>query len=262
MIYILWDIGTALTLKPETRDLFIIASTEGHLTTNLITATRAQLIAGVEQWAEKTIKWWADDLPIEPLTSARAVKARRWEDVTYDEQTAEVVLEFTGEIAAVPADPFWATVVQYLDTVRVTTDADTVVSVTRAMFQEDQPANTGHAFFPGNGGNEQLIDALSDAGWTFTYIDGHLHYAATAPNGTRLAYIDGDLELEPCAERPDSLTIPATPELWRVMDSYVANREALAEAGATGEDTEPLSEATDDMANGIAIAAVDAASND
>lgn len=163
-------------------------------------------------------------------------------------------LEFAGEIAAIPSDPFWATVAQYLNTVQVATDAESVVATARTMFKDDQPANSRHAFFPGSGGNEQLVEALSDAGWQVTFLEGGYHYTATAPNGTELTYI----ELEPAKNRPCTITLPTDRKFWQELENYAHFREALAEADATGTDTETFSEAADDMANGIATAVLNA----
>ncbi|MGP6175480.1 hypothetical protein [Corynebacterium sp. A21] len=253
------ETGTALTLRAEGQDVFIISSTENHHSTDLFTATSTQLLEAIEQWSEETIKHWENDFPVEHLNSAKAARDERWEQVNYDSQTAEVVLDFTGELIAIAPSPLGDTIDQYLHTVRVTTDVATLISLTRSMFKDSQPDNPQHAFFPGSGGDEQLIEALSDAKWTVTHIDGDLHYIATAPNGTQLAYIEGDIEANPVENRPTSITLPTNLDLWRMMDAFIANRDALSEADATGSDTEPLSEAMDDMAIGIATAVINAA---
>lgn len=254
--------GNGLTLRQESERLFIIDSTEDHETVPLFTVTRGQLFTAIEQWADETIKWFEDTFPHQHLDSAHAVHNQQWQHVTYDEDTARVVLEFAGEIAALPEDPFWGTVAQFLNTVRVATDAASVVATARTMFKDDQPANSRQAFFPGSGGNEQLSEALSDAGWTFTFIEGGYYYTATAPNGSALTYIEGDIELEPAENRPSTITLPVDRKLWQELGNFTHFREALAEADATGADTEPFSEAADDAANGIAAAVLNALGTD
>lgn len=248
-----------LTMHQETEDLFIISSMEAHHTLHVCTATQSHVLAAIEQWAEETLKWWEEDFPVEHLGSARAVADQRWEDVTFDEQTADRVLGFARDLSVLPDDEFWAAVTRYLNVVRTTADAPALIRLTRDTFPDEQPSNPSQAFFPGTGGHEQLINALSDAGWSFTYIDGSYHYTATAPNGTTVAYIEGDLELESAENRAETITLSVDAGLWRMLDAYVANREALAEADATGGETESLSETTDDLANSIAAVVLNTA---
>ena len=135
-------------------------------------------------------------------------------------ETAQVVVASTLELQATFGDPFWANVRDYLDLARVTSDAQTLIATTRTMFpDENHSTDPDTAHFPGSGGDEQLADALREAGWTFSVTDGNYFYSATAPNGTRLVYTEGDLELD-TAERPDVLHIPMNDQLWHLIDEY------------------------------------------
>lgn len=51
------------------------------------------------------------------------------------------------------------------------------------------------AFFAGSGGEESLLEALSEAGWETTAVKASYHYVMTHPGTDEtLTYIEGDLE--------------------------------------------------------------------
>lgn len=52
----------------------------------------------------------------------------------------------------------------------------------------------GEAFFPSQSADDELIDALWDAGWRTRSIEGGYWYEATHPaTGARFEFVEGDL---------------------------------------------------------------------
>ncbi len=54
-------------------------------------------------------------------------------------------------------------------------------------------SGSGDAFFGGSGGDDNLFEALSDAGWKVTSLESDYYFVAVAPNGEVLTYIEGDV---------------------------------------------------------------------
>lgn len=52
--------------------------------------------------------------------------------------------------------------------------------------------SSGDAFFP-DGADDTLADALADAGWGVTFLEGSYLYRAQHPSGAVLTYVEGDL---------------------------------------------------------------------
>ena len=49
------------------------------------------------------------------------------------------------------------------------------------------------AFFAGGGGDEPVRDALSAAGWHLAWSKAPYYYAMTAPDGSAITYVEGDI---------------------------------------------------------------------
>ena len=98
----------------------------------------------------------------------------------------------------------WAAIAAQLDLIR-TKRPTTVAEVGRILGSDPQLAAGGTiAFFAGSGGDDQLVDALMDAGWNIDWIDGDYHYTATHPaTGQMLNYVEGDIfEIAPVPKLP------------------------------------------------------------
>lgn len=217
-----------------------------------VTVTRDRLLSGITEWSELTIRYWDSDQPREYLDAARAFQDGRFDAVDFSGETAEVVVESTLELQATFGDPFWATVRDYLDLARVTSDAQTLIATTRTMFpDENHSTGPDKAHFPGSGGDEQLSGALREAGWTFSVTDGNYFYSATAPNGTQLVYAEGDLELD-TTERPDVLHIPMNDQLWHLIDEYARTSLLYRNGSDSLHGMDLLPEDKDDAADQIA----------
>lgn len=58
---------------------------------------------------------------------------------------------------------------------------------------DDEHRKTG-AFFAGSGGDGTVMEALTDAGWRVTWAEASYYYVMTAPDGSSITYIEGDIE--------------------------------------------------------------------
>lgn len=87
---------------------------------------------------------------------------------------------------------FWAVIADQLTSIR--TNQPTTVAEIVEILGGSAAASAGDAFFAGSGGDDQLSDALSDAGWKLRGIEFPYYYTATHPTtGQTLTYIEGDV---------------------------------------------------------------------
>ena len=90
---------------------------------------------------------------------------------------------------------FWDTISRQLVELR---QARTASDVLRVLATADNPYGDPHissapAFFAGSGGDETVQGALSAAGWARTWAEASYYYTMTAPDGTAIKYIEGDV---------------------------------------------------------------------
>ena len=64
-----------------------------------------------------------------------------------------------------------------------------------AILNKYGPASSGDAFFAGSGGDVQVIDCLTEAGWKTTWFDAVYYWVMRAPDGSLLSYVEGDIYL-------------------------------------------------------------------
>lgn len=63
----------------------------------------------------------------------------------------------------------------------------------KAILDDFEPPSSGDAFFPG-GADDDLADALHDAGWSLHFTEGSYVYTARHPRtGAKLQHVEGDL---------------------------------------------------------------------
>lgn len=90
------------------------------------------------------------------------------------------------------ARTFWASVDQFLDQATATATAHELIDLANTYWSPE----VADAFFPGSGGDRQLIEALRESeGWTVTDVKATYWFTATANDGSRIEYIEGDLYL-------------------------------------------------------------------
>ncbi|MDL5351589.1 DUF4314 domain-containing protein [Microbacterium sp. zg-YB36] len=76
---------------------------------------------------------------------------------------------------------------------RVRTERPDTFAGLKAILDTFEPPSSGQAFF-GDGADDQLSDALHDAGWRIDFIEATYLYTARHPNtGARARYVEGDL---------------------------------------------------------------------
>lgn len=99
-----------------------------------------------------------------------------------------------------PAD-FWGAVKQQLTELRTATSADDVLRILapdRCPYRLEDPNWDGidgkaEGFFAGGGGDDDMWDALDDAGWEIVWAEADYYYAMRAPNGDVITYVEGDV---------------------------------------------------------------------
>lgn len=88
-------------------------------------------------------------------------------------------------------DAYWAAYDRTL--ARVRTERPNTFDALKAILDAYEPPSSGDAFFPG-GADDDLADALHDAGWTLRFTEGVYVYTATHPTtGARLEHVEGDI---------------------------------------------------------------------
>lgn len=76
---------------------------------------------------------------------------------------------------------------------RVRDEKPDTFAALKAILDRFSAPSSGDAFFPG-GADDDLADALSDAGWSLHFTEGSYVYTATHPTtGARLQHVEGDL---------------------------------------------------------------------
>lgn len=99
------------------------------------------------------------------------------------------------------ADPFWSAIRAQIAELRTAKTADDVIrtlSPERNPYRIDDPNWDGmdggaQGFFAGSGGNDDVWDALDDAGWVQVWAASALYYVMRAPDGSMVTYIEGDV---------------------------------------------------------------------
>jgi hypothetical protein len=86
-------------------------------------------------------------------------------------------------------DQFWAAVDAQLAELATAKSATDVVSI---LNKYENPS-CGDAFFAGSGGDGSIADALDEAGWHFPDFRADYHWCATAPDGSQVTYVEGDV---------------------------------------------------------------------
>ncbi|MBG6106600.1 hypothetical protein [Frigoribacterium sp. CG_9.8] len=71
----------------------------------------------------------------------------------------------------------------------------------KVILDDFEPPSSGVAFFP-NAADDQLDDALIDAGWRIHYIESDYLWEAKSPTGSRIHFTEGDVHDGPWAPWP------------------------------------------------------------
>lgn len=85
-------------------------------------------------------------------------------------------------------DSFWSIISDQLEALRTATSADDVMSV---LSVDGRAGEVG--FFGGSGGDEQVCEALLDAGWSYVWAEADYYWAIKAPDGSVITYVEGDV---------------------------------------------------------------------
>jgi hypothetical protein len=88
-------------------------------------------------------------------------------------------------------DAYWAAYDATL--ARVRTEKPDTFAELKAILDSFEPPSSGDAFFPG-GADDDLAEALNDAGWEIRFNEGNYVYMARHPRTrAKLHYIEGDV---------------------------------------------------------------------
>lgn len=76
---------------------------------------------------------------------------------------------------------------------RVRKEQPDTFAALKSILDAFEPPSSGDAFFPG-GADDDLADALHDAGWDLHFTEGSYVYTARHPRtGAKLQHVEGDL---------------------------------------------------------------------
>lgn len=76
---------------------------------------------------------------------------------------------------------------------RVRQEKPDTFATLKTILDAFEPPSSGDAFFPG-GADDDLADALHDAGWEIRFSEGTYVYTARHPRtGAKLQHVEGDL---------------------------------------------------------------------
>lgn len=88
-------------------------------------------------------------------------------------------------------DAYWAQYDHTLATIRA--ERPSTFAGVKLILDRFEPPSSGDAFFPG-GADDDLADALADAGWSIKLEEGTYLYTAVHPiSGAVLQHVEGDL---------------------------------------------------------------------
>ena len=93
-------------------------------------------------------------------------------------------------------DTFWTRVGTCLDELETATTADAVIDGLNRHFAAERTESgdgAAAAFFPGSGGDRQLIESLRTAGWAAVWSEASYFYAVRNGAGEILTYVEGDV---------------------------------------------------------------------
>jgi hypothetical protein len=90
---------------------------------------------------------------------------------------------------------FWQVIARQVAELR---SARSAADVLRILATADNPygdpsISSAPAFFAGSGGDESVMEALQAAGWRVAWAQASYHYAMTAPDGSAITYVEGDI---------------------------------------------------------------------
>jgi hypothetical protein len=91
------------------------------------------------------------------------------------------------------ADSFWDNVDRCARGLRSATSVDGAIAILNDHFITESADSAADAFFGGSGGDDQVMDMLSDAGWTIVWSEAVYFFVARDPHGDLLTYIEGDV---------------------------------------------------------------------
>lgn len=89
---------------------------------------------------------------------------------------------------------FWTEVNACLDELQRAATVDDVIDSLHRRFGKDWAEDcAGDAFFPGSGGDRQLRESLTSAGWTISWSKAPYYYVARDTQGGLMTYCEGDV---------------------------------------------------------------------
>lgn len=86
---------------------------------------------------------------------------------------------------------FWAGIDEQIDRLRTATTAQDVIDI----IGPKPGLGVADAFFEGGGGDTLPDTPLGLAGWRYAWKEAPYFWAMTAPDGTSITYIEGDIYL-------------------------------------------------------------------
>jgi hypothetical protein len=88
---------------------------------------------------------------------------------------------------------FWTIIAAQLAELRTAATADDVLRILSSDRNPYGGGASGDGFFAGSGGDDTVLDSLEAAGWAPQWFKASYHWAAQAPNGDVVTYVEGDI---------------------------------------------------------------------
>lgn len=90
---------------------------------------------------------------------------------------------------------FWDVIAGQVNELRTAASAADVVRIlaTERNPYGDPSITSAPAFFAGSGGDESVMSALVEAGWSHMWTEASYHWAMRAPDDSVITYVEGDV---------------------------------------------------------------------
>ncbi len=92
-------------------------------------------------------------------------------------------------------DEFWKVIDAQIEQLKTAKTADEVIDILANDKNPygDPDIGSGDGFFAGSGGDPTVWAALADAGWKTVWFEADYHFAMSAPDGSGITYVEGDI---------------------------------------------------------------------
>lgn len=152
------------------------------------TSTLGIIESAAMDWIEKNVtpEWYS----AEREKGIAAYSARRASEVPSPSTESQNGGNYTASRRQATPDGFWESIHAQYEALKSAQSADDVFAILKPI----PGTSTGEGFFEGSGGDEQVYDALREAGWKVVWAEADYYWCMRAPNGDLITYTEGDVD--------------------------------------------------------------------